>query len=740
VALVGCGGGGARRSDAGDAARANDGDDAEAADASPAMDEGTPRDVNVQDAALDVNSGDPIRAEELEGSWYSLDVVAPDGGFSDVHNRLRFDGEKYYLLQNTRNTHCVEVGTFTVVGSSLRFTISHVQGFGPCVEGIERVEVLARTEKGFNLSYQDTVFSYVPIRTNVPKLFVTIETHDGNLMGDPLLPGTNAVEKADRACNASVAKPDGQTYRALFTDGVNRTAVPAKDWVLRPLTTYFRPDGVINVFTTTADALTGSRPHHSLVENADRVPATWTGFADESAVGSTCDGWTSAAALGQGGTFNNGLSYGSVAYCERRDVSFLCVSDGVPSNTPSADGGADGGGAPNASELVLQGTWIGNAVGGAPDGGVWPMLPTGARPPLGPNGPAVASDGTNFLVIQATNKDYYDGGIQAVVVDANGKAVTSAPLFHGMTAPYVPGIAFGAGHYLVVYAEVNQKTLWGLFVSTAGAVEGAPFVVSQSNYPPPAVAFGAGVFVVARASADAVIVNVVDPNGQVLSETKPYLSKNEALRAGISSDGTNFLIAWAVREPDPNTNATNATHVTAGRVNAQGAALDAAVIPVSAETGIDESFAAAFQGGQHFVSWFHRPNSSSLSSGTVRVARIGLDGSPLDGVPNPAGGHAVSFSKTPKDYPRLARFGSQLLVVWLLNDVANFDRRIAGTRVGLDGLPLDSSPTDEGLWLSPQRDYTDLPALAFAKDRALVAFALVSGTTWSLKDTLVFPW
>jgi hypothetical protein len=40
----------------------------------------------------------------------------------------------------------------------------------------------------------------------------------------------------------------------------------------------------------------------------------------------------------------------------------------------------------------------------------------------------------------------------------------------------------------------------------------------------------------------------------------------------------------------------------------------------------------------------------------------------------------------------------------------------------------------------PVRDYTDLPALAFRTDRALVAFVLRSDTAWSLKDTLVFPW
>jgi hypothetical protein len=357
-----------------------------------------------------------------------------------------------------------------------------------------------------------------------------------------------------------------------------------------------------------------------------------------------------------------------------------------------------------------------------------------------PDAPAVASDGTNFLVVQAFNTGLYQGGVQAVLVGPDGETIQSSTVYSGGTAPHDPAVAYGGGQYLIVYPQINQTGLMGQLVSAAGAAVGTPYVVSSTTAPA-SIAFGNGVFEVATVTSTAVVIDVVDGQGHRIAETTPYSTKTGGSTPAIASDGTNFLVVWNTRMTDPITGATTQSNGAAARVNAQGQAIDSALTPVSAETGLDEDFDMDFDGTNYVVSWFHRPDPSLIDEGTVRAERFGTNGLSLDGTPSPAGGHAMSQTSTPRSGPRIARLGTTSMVVWYVNGATQFQNRVVGTRLGADGSPLDTSPTDEGIWISAA-PFTATPAITWGGDRALMVAVEAGGTTgydWSLGDVLLFP-
>jgi hypothetical protein len=256
----------------------------------------------------------------LEGSWYAR-LPDTDGG-RGARRRLRFEGATYYLVRDSAEAYCAETGTFELVSSGLRFQPSRTEGFGSCAERPERVEAITWTSTGFLLEGDSVSASFAPIR-DVPKVFVTTESHDGNLMGDPSLPGTTAIDKADALCSRSLARPDSRRYRAIIVDNVNRTLLPPKNWALEPLTTYFFSDGASNVFTTDRSSMSRILQGSILVANS-RVSYVWTGLA-EGRPPQSCSGWTANDEQSRGGLGNIYSARDMLA-----DTYGLCSSPGYP--------------------------------------------------------------------------------------------------------------------------------------------------------------------------------------------------------------------------------------------------------------------------------------------------------------------------------------------------------------------------------------------------------------------------
>jgi len=139
------------------------------------------------------------------------------------------------------------------------------------------------------------------------KIFVTSNGHVGDFANDPLLSGSNAIEKADTFCNNDPNKPNDSYYKALIVDGINRDAVSLTDWVLEPNTTYYRPYNNIVIGETIGTAIFPVLYQQLTNSIADQRPEiggfeltneTYTGISDPSNFSTngtnTCNGWSSA--------------------------------------------------------------------------------------------------------------------------------------------------------------------------------------------------------------------------------------------------------------------------------------------------------------------------------------------------------------------------------------------------------------------------------------------------------------
>ena len=334
-----------------------------------ALGEIRPQDLPTADAPLPDASGlDSTEAfssdgtptvQDLQGAWHSPWTSADPK--AAAHRRFRFQGNSYAFVYDTQTSYCAETGRFTLTAAGqVQFYPSTTLGVGGCASGPDRVASIAWAGSGVVLSDDTGPIPYLPTRA-VPKIFATVEKHDGNFADDATLPGNNAMAKADALCNASIAKPDEGPYRALLIDGSNRTALPAHDWVLKANTTYFQADGVLNVFTTNASAVVGPDANRSVVGSygGDDV---WSDLGCDFSGRLSCQGWTS----NQEESGNSGPVGGIVAPASTSifacNVSvtcaypcgLLCVSV-VPDSTGA---NPDGGTGTNEPAGNLQGAWV----------------------------------------------------------------------------------------------------------------------------------------------------------------------------------------------------------------------------------------------------------------------------------------------------------------------------------------------------------------------------------------------
>jgi hypothetical protein len=291
-------------------------------------------------------------SSDLEGAWYATSIPQPDGGLAR-HQRIRFAGGTYYLVYNTPGAYCGEVGAFRVVGGAVSFAPDHVEGGTACPAASARVEPVHWTADGVAFDAAAGVTAYRRARA-VPKLFLTFEAHDGNIAGDPSLPGVFAIDKADAICARSIAKPDGASYKALLADGLRRTALPARDWVLAPDTTYFQADGVLNVFTSSADAASGQE-HHDILSDGPPYEYAWIWTSSDATSRTTsCRSWTSNSPNDTGALSDASSIAGVSGFCNST-YPFICVASPLP-GAAGTDGGVTDAGA-GANDPTLQGAW-----------------------------------------------------------------------------------------------------------------------------------------------------------------------------------------------------------------------------------------------------------------------------------------------------------------------------------------------------------------------------------------------
>jgi hypothetical protein len=168
------------------------------------------------------------------------------------------------------------------------------------------------------------------------KIFVTYNTFQGNIGGG----AGSGIQRADNMCNFDLNKPDNNTYKAMIVDGTNRRACSTSnctdpnenvDWVFKPNTDYYRPDGTYLFTTNSAGIVTTN------IANPIFFPVSyyWTGLASDWKISplAHCNNWT-----------DNSLNH----------TGRVGSSDSIDSNWYSYTGTPPSCGSPNALLCVEQ--------------------------------------------------------------------------------------------------------------------------------------------------------------------------------------------------------------------------------------------------------------------------------------------------------------------------------------------------------------------------------------------------
>jgi hypothetical protein len=302
--------------------------------------------------------------------------------------------------------------------------------------------------------------------------------------------------------------------------------------------------------------------------------------------------------------------------------------------------------------------------------------------------PAVAYDGTNFLVVwedyrSSTTYDIYGARVSGAgsVLDVSGIPISTAT-----NDQRLPSVAYNGANFLVVWQDLRSGTgytdIYGARVSGAGTVLNTSGIlisnaINAQEYP--AVTYNGVDFVVAwqdrrsgtnydiygaRVSGTGVVRN---PSGIPIST-----AVNDQRTPALAREGTNCLIVW---------HDTRSYDIYGARMNSTGTVLDTNGILISTASSSASSPAVAHDGTNYLVVWddYTYPNSSNIHG-----TQVGNTGTVLG-----TNGISVSRSANGQYTPTVAHDGTNFLVVW--QDRRNGYNEIYGTRVSETGTVLDPS-------------------------------------------------
>jgi hypothetical protein len=409
--------------------------------------------------------------------------------------------------------------------------------------------------------------------------------------------------------------------------------------------------------------------------------------------------------------------------------------------------------------------------------------------------PAVAFDGTNYLVVWSDNRreeawgDVYGARVtpSGTVLDRSGIAIATGP-----SSQSVPRVAFGGGTYLVVWTEQSPTAtgtdIVGARVDPAGALldpSGVPVSTSTGNQYDPVVAYGGGTFLVAwqdgtgfpgppsvRGARLSPAGAVLDPVAIVISaghgnlyqptlaygggvflavwidvrvEGAPAVYGARVDPAGAVLDPDGFAISTASPFPFEPAVASNGTDFLAvwgsggypqrlvgARVATSGAVLDPAGIAVApAATGDATRPAVVAMGSTFLVAWY---DSSGLPPISLVGARVDAGGTSLD----PAGfviSDAVFDYHSSSARPGLSAGGGGAFAAWPDDRHGDASRHVYATAVGPDG-----SPAGPGRLVDRSADEQRASAVAFDGTNHLVVWSgSRSGSVFAIYGARVSP-
>jgi hypothetical protein len=357
-----------------------------------------------------------------------------------------------------------------------------------------------------------------------------------------------------------------------------------------------------------------------------------------------------------------------------------------------------------------------------------------------PGRPALAFDGTGHLLVARSNPSgvWNDHSLRAQVLGADGATIRQLAVTDRTGYGQRPAAAFSGTNHLVVsnLCSDDCSTIFAQRVTPAGdPLDGADgfdlTTGGQTVYAPAVASDGDGWLVAwtrfqggleaARVSAEGAVLGTLSLRAAV-----PQDSGAPAMAFG----GGVYLVAWV-----------EGTEVLALRVQPDGTVLDDPPIAVSSSAGGKSMGGVAFDGTRFLVAWGDSRRGEAGVNGPVHdvyAARIGTDGTLLDGPPATGGIVVNAFPGTSKLYSVVAPGGPGFVIAWWIDgfygDVGVFAARVDGDGVLLDGPASGTGLRVAGPTVFASR-FVHPVAVPAAGDETLVAWVdntEMSGSTKSI--------
>ncbi|MBI3851780.1 MAG: cadherin-like domain-containing protein [Verrucomicrobia bacterium] len=339
--------------------------------------------------------------------------------------------------------------------------------------------------------------------------------------------------------------------------------------------------------------------------------------------------------------------------------------------------------------------------------------------------PAVAANGTDYLVVwqdyrNLNNYDIHGARVTASgdVVETNGIAISRAA-----SAQLAPAVAASGTDYLVVWQDLRNGVpdVYGTRITNAGIVvetNGTAISRAINTQSAPAVAAnGSGYLVVwqdaRNGEANTEIFGarltpsgaLIETNGLVISS----IVNNEAVPA-VAFNGTNYLVVWT--DSRNWTNKLFNLDIYGARVSNAGTVFDPNGIAICRATADQAAPAVATDGSNFLVVWQDLRNQSTTAT-DVYGARVTGTGALME-----TNGIAISRAANNQTSPSVAASRSGFLVVWQDMRNASIGSDIYGARLTTAGAVLDSG----GIPINRAKDDQRFPAAAFNGNNFLVVW------------------
>jgi hypothetical protein len=335
--------------------------------------------------------------------------------------------------------------------------------------------------------------------------------------------------------------------------------------------------------------------------------------------------------------------------------------------------------------------------------------------------PAIATDGTNFLV--AVPQIAGAGAGQTLtwvgyVVGPSGIVLRSFNLTAAFPPPIggnsqMAALGYDGTNYLFVYASPNvAPSLMAESISSTGTVIAGPNTILGAAGSGPALAFNGTSYLLVFVGADAVtqtnqvFAQALSPSSaQAIGSGPVPLVANSGTTSqyqsgiAVASDGANFLAVW------DGCSAAGGCGIFASRVDSTGTVQDSTAIAIVNAPGTPtgaggDAPAVAFDGQNYLVAYVdYRPQGGSGNS-NISATRISPAGSLLDGSAATAG---IAITATPGSNSgpvSVASMGGESWVTWSSGSVSA-ETQVGGALVSTAGQVSNPVPARVPVFASP---------------------------------------